>query len=820
MKPIENIPRDISWLSFNERVLQEASDPTVPLPERIKFLAIHSNNLEEFFRVRVAALKRMVLLKGKKANFYFEQQPEAILERIQSIVMGQQRTFNMVWQGIVHEMAASKVYLKDSNDLSVRQKQFVRNYFDQEVASSVIPLLIEDLPALPYLRDKSLYLGVVMRKKHDAQDRKLALIEIPSDIHGRFLKLPSRASELHFILLEDVIRFNLPYIFSFFDYDQYEAYIFSVTKDAEFDIDNDLSSTLVQKIKKGLKNRRKGKAVRFTYDKHMNSDLLQFLTHHLHLSEKDNILPGEKIHNFRDFMDLPDFFAVKTSRNQPPFIHPEVEGKTRVSDVVRQKDLLLCPPYHSYVTVIDLLREAAMDPAVESIQITAYRLATNSKVINALINAVRNGKDVTVMIELRARFNEQANLEWKERLEEEGVKTLIGLPDKKVHAKLCLIKKRVHKKVISYGFIATGNLNEKTARLYGDFYLLTANAAIMADIGRIFKYLTQPDEKNEAILQKCHQLIVAPNNMRAHFLSRIDDEIKAARAGKPSGIILKLNSLSDDQLIQRLYEAAQAGVPVQMIIRSICCANTHYKKFKKDMFAISIVDEYLEHARVMIFHHGGKHTTYISSADWMVRNLQHRLEVAVKIHDPQIKKTLRDILNIQLSDNVKARILDGSLENKYIHRHNKEKELRSQMAIYKYLQQKQNVPEKTVMEQASPVADTKNKAVGKSAPPKKTVGSSHRSRPQSAARTKSASKPVISKPGGKKLHDSKMVSKAAQKTDKETDKQKDKAPDKKRGNEIKSGKKRSNGSAAEKSAKIRQRGTSHPSKGNLSRKKD
>jgi len=687
MKPIQNIPRDISWLSFNERVLQEASDPTVPLAERIKFLAIHSSNLEEFFRVRVAALKRMVLLKGKKANFYFEQQPEAILERIQTIVLRQQSEFNSIWQGIVDQMSAQQVYLKDALSLSARQKTFVRNYFDQEVASSVIPLLIEDLPALPYLRDKSLYLGVVMHKKLDPMDHKLALIEIPSDIHGRFLRLPSKASETHIILLEDVIRFNLPFIFSFFDYDQFEAYIFNVTKDAEFDIDNDLSSTLVQKIKKGLKNRRKGKAVRFGYDKQMHSGLLQFLIKNLHLSQKDNIIPGEKIHNFRDFTELPGLLPFKSTRNQPPFTHPDVFGKRRVTDVVLKKDILLSLPYHSYVTVIDLLREAAMDPDVETIELTAYRLASNSKIINALINAVRNGKQVTVMIELRARFNEQANLEWKERLEEEGVKTLIGIPDKKVHAKLCVIKKRVHNKLISYGFIATGNLNEKTAKIYGDFYLLTSNQAIMSDISKIFRYLASAELKDESILLKCKHLIIAPTNMREHFITCIDQEIEAAKAGKKSGITLKLNSLSDDVLIQKLYEAAYAGVPVRMIVRSICSANTHFKKFKKNMFAISIVDEYLEHARVFIFHHGGKHTTYISSADWMVRNLQHRLEVAVKIQNPTLKKRLRDILEIQLSDNVKARILDSSLENKYIHSSEKQKEVRSQMEIYHYLKE-------------------------------------------------------------------------------------------------------------------------------------
>lgn len=713
MKTIQNIPRDISWLSFNERVLQEASDPSVPLPERIKFLAIHSSNLEEFFRVRVAALKRMVLLKGKKTNFYFEEQPEAILERIQTIVLRQQNEFNTIWQGIVREMAANKVYLKDASELSARQKVFVRNYFDQEVASSVIPLLIEDLPALPYLRDKSLYLGVVMHKKSDPADHKFALIEIPADNHGRFLRLPSRHTARHIILLEDVIRFNLPYIFSFFDYDQFEAYIFNVTKDAEFDIDNDLSTTLVQQIKKGLKNRRKGKAVRFSYDKQMHAGLLQYLIKHLHLNQKDNILPGEKIHNFRDFMNLPDLFPISTTRDQPPFIHPDIAGKRRVTDVVLKKDILLSLPYHSYVTVIDLLREAAMDPDVESIQITAYRLATNSKIINALINAVRNGKDVTVMIELRARFNEQANLEWKDRLEDEGVKTLIGITDKKVHAKVCLIKKRVQKKVISYGFIATGNLNEKTARIYGDYYLLTASPVIMADISHVFKYLENPEQGSEVHLQKCKQLVVAPAGMREHFISRIDYEIAAAKAGKKSGIILKLNSLSDDALIQKLYEAAHAGVPVQMIIRSICCANTHFKKFKKNMFAISIVDEYLEHARVIIFHHGGKHATYISSADWMVRNLQHRLEVAVKIQAPAIKKTLRETLLIQLSDNVKARILDGSLENQYIHRQTREPEVRSQTKIYSYLQ-------RALAAENKPVVSAPLKIAHKSVAPEKT----------------------------------------------------------------------------------------------------
>ncbi|WP_082915388.1 polyphosphate kinase 1 [Arachidicoccus ginsenosidimutans] len=687
MKSTPIIPRDISWLSFNERVLQEANDPSVPLKERIKFLAIHSNNLEEFFRVRVAALKRMVELKGKNTNFHFEEHPQAIIDQIQTIVLRQQNEFARIWEGIIKEMSKEKIFLRDIHELTRAQKNFVHKYFDEEVASNVIPLMIEDLPTLPYLRDKSLYLGVVMSRRKDVYEQKYALIEIPVHALGRFVILPSKPGEHDIILMEDVIRFNLPIIFSYFGYDTFDAHIFNVTKDAEFDIDNDISTTLVQKIEKGIKNRRKGKAVRFTYDKEMNAGILEYLIQKLNLTQKDNIIPGGKIHNFRHFMDFPNVFpTTKRTRKNTSFIHPELADSLRVTDVVLQKDVLLSFPYHSFVSVIDLLREAAMDPEVMSIRITAYRLASNSKIINALINAARNGKEVIVMMELRARFDEEANLEWKTRLEEEGVKVLIGIPDMKVHAKICVIKKRVNKKIIEYGFVATGNLNEKTARIYADHMLMTANKGVMADINKIFKFLTTGKPERVVDLNSCKKLFVCPTGMRTHLMDLIDYEIKEAKAKRPAEIIIKLNSISDDTLIRKIYEAAAAGVSVKMVVRGIYCAHSASKKFKKDIFAVSIVDEYLEHARVLIFFHSGKEKTFIASADWMVRNLDHRVEVAVEITNRHIKKELREIMNIQLSDNVKARILDNDLSNRYVQANGKKK-IRSQIEIFNYLKQ-------------------------------------------------------------------------------------------------------------------------------------
>jgi polyphosphate kinase len=680
------IQRDISWLSFNARVLQEANDPSVPLKERIRFLGIFSNNSDEFFRVRVAALKRMVEYseKRKRLNMHMESDPQAILDQIQTTVLSQQNEFNRIWEGITKELKKEQIFLVDEKHLTKTQQDFVKTFFDEQVRSNVIPLMVEGLAQMPYIRDKSIYLGVVMRKKNDAYQQKYSLIEIPAKAVGRFVILPSKADEKHIILLEDVIRFNLPNIFSYFDYDHFEAHVFKVTKDAEIDIDQDLSTTFVEKIEKGLKNRRKGKPVRFVYDKEMDAGLLEYLIRRLNLSRKSNIIPGGRIHNFRHFMDFPDVFS-SHDEHRTPFTHPDLQNTMRVTDVILKKDVMLHFPYQSYNSVIDLLREAAMDPFVTSIKITAYRLASNSKIINALVNAARNGKQVVVMLELKARFDEEANLEWKNVLEDEGVKVLLGVPKQKIHAKLCIIKKRVGTRTIQYGFVSTGNLNEKTARVYSDHCLLTANRNIMADINRIFYYL-ENWQTGIHHLKLCKTLLVCPTNMRKQLEALINIEIKNAKAKKDAEITVKVNSLSDATLINKLYEAATAGVKINLIIRSIFCAVMENKKFKHPVKAISIVDEYLEHARVLIFHNGGKEKVFISSADWMVRNLDHRVEAALPILDTTIKQEIKDIINIQLKDNVKARTLNNELSNNYVSYASKK--VRSQIETYHYLYQK------------------------------------------------------------------------------------------------------------------------------------
>ena len=685
-KPIF-LQRDISWLSFNARVLQEANDKTVPLKDRIRFLGIFSNNLDEFFRVRVATLKRMQELgTSKKANMHLEEYPIEILNELMHIVLQQQSEFDRIWVSIQMELRKNKIFLKNEKQLNKEQKLFVVDYFEQEVRSNIIPLMVESIPEMPYLRDKSIYLGVVMRQKKSAYKQKYALIEVPSKSLGRFVILPSSGSETHIILLEDIIRVNLPYIFSYFGYDQFDAHIFKVTKDAELDLDNDISTSLVEKMQKGLKKRRKGKPVRFVYDKEMDSGLLNFLTRKLKLDSKSSIIPGGRIHNFKHFMDFPNVFP-KVKKRTSSFVHPQLKTSLRVTDVIQHRDVLLNFPYHSFGKIIDLLREAAIDPEVVSIRITAYRLAADSKVINALINASRNGKKVEVMLELKARFDEEANLAWKSVLEEEGVRVIIGIPNMKVHAKICVIKKRSGNKTIQYGFVSTGNLNEKSSNIYSDFCLLTSNRSVMADINRIFYYLENPVAHKNALIE-CKTLMVSPVNMRSQINALIEKEIKEAKKGKAAKIILKLNSLSDVSLVEKLYQAATAGVEVSLIIRGIYSLKRQLKKNDKPPFAISIVDQFLEHGRVMYFYQGGKEAMYISSADWMVRNLDHRVEAACPIYDEHIKSEILAILNIQLSDNVKARILDVNFTNNYVSSQGRKK-MRSQQETYNYLYKKQ-----------------------------------------------------------------------------------------------------------------------------------
>jgi polyphosphate kinase len=677
--------RDISWLSFNARVLQEANDNSVPLSERLRFLGIFSNNLDEFFRVRVATLNRMLKF-GKSTQRFLEENPKDILKKIQTIVLKQQKEFERIYKEILIELKNQHILIVNETQLTKTQKEFVEYYFNEKVRTNIAPLMIESIPELPLLQDKSIYLACVLTNSLNSFMNSYALIEVPTMRLPRFIILPSNKGTKNIILLEDIIRHCLPKLFLQFGFDTFEGYIIKVTRDAELDIDNDINTDLIQRIEKGLKNRKKGRAVRLVFDKNIQDNLLNYLIKLLNLNPKEHLVPGGRIHNFKDFMDFPsEVFENRLTRNKP-FVHPLFTQPVRILDVLNSRDVMLHFPYHSFDSIIDLLREAAIDPYVETIKITCYRLAKESKIMNALINAVRNGKKVTIVLELRARFDEEANLKWKQILEEEGVHVQVGLPEKKIHAKLCLISKRVAKSLKHYGFVSTGNLNESTAKFYGDHCLLTSDFGIVSDISKVFHYISHPNDMD--ILKKCKALIVSPYNTRSFFIHKIKNEIRHQLSKRSAGFIIKLNSLADDVLIKEIYSAAKQNVKCQLIIRGICCAHSSHKDWENSIQAISIVDEYLEHARVFYFNNNGKEDIYISSADWMVRNIDYRVEATTLINDPEIKEELKRILEIQLSENEKARILDNHLMNEYVLKEPKQKSIRSQVEIYKYLKAK------------------------------------------------------------------------------------------------------------------------------------
>jgi polyphosphate kinase len=684
------LPRDISWLYFNARVLQEASDKSNPLHSRIRFLGIFSNNLDEFFRVRVAGLKKLLQLnkltssKGKANASSSPKAIEQLLTQIQIIVLEQQKEFTTIWNQILKELKKNKIFLIEDQQLSKSQLKFVKQYFEDEVRTNTTPLMLESIPQFPYLREKSIYLAITMYHTSKPLKKKFALIEVPVSANGRFIALPSVGGRQYIILLEDIIRANLPQLFSNLGYNQFSAHIIKITKDAAIDLDQELHTTLDSKISKALKKRRTAKPVRFIYDKNIDASILEYLIKKMQLTVLDNITPGGRIHNFRHFMDFPArlFPENELSTKRKSFVHPLLKNATRITEVIFQRDILLNFPYHKFDSIIDLLREAAIDPNVKSIKICAYRLARNSKVVNALINAARNGKQVTVMLELKARFDEEANLDWKERMEIEGIKVLIGFPNKKVHAKICIIETKHKGSKKQYGFISTGNLNETTSKLYSDACLFTSRKPVMSDINRIFNYLEKP-ARTFTPLKACTNLWISPVSMRKNIFDEIKKQIALAKKDKPARVWLKLNSLSDYSLVSLLQQAHKVGVEVKLIIRGIYTAITNLKKNAKQIPAISIVDEYLEHTRYYIFGVGKQTKVLLSSADGMQRNLDFRIETAVPITMQKQKDRIIEMFLIQWADNIKARKLESPYFNEYVA--NTNKKVRSQIETYQYL---------------------------------------------------------------------------------------------------------------------------------------
>ncbi|OFY58109.1 MAG: polyphosphate kinase 1 [Bacteroidetes bacterium RBG_19FT_COMBO_42_10] len=671
------IPKEISWLSFNERVLQEAENKEVPLIERFKFLGIYSNNLDEFFRVRVATLKRLTLF-GEKSKEVLGYSPKATLKKIHEIVLLQNSRFEKIYSSLIQELDKHKIHIINEKQLNTEQSDFVRNYFISEVRSRLMPFLIEQDANLPNLTDDAIFLAIIL-KHRKKNEKRYAILEIPTTVIPRFIVLPEISDEKFIIFLDDIIRFGLKDVFFIFDFDEISAYTIKLTKDAELEIVDDISESYIEKLSRSLHQRRKGTPVRFIYDRKMPDDLLKILKKKLNFGPDDVVIPSDRYHNFKDFMKFPNL-GKKKFYHEPlvPIPHKDIQPGKSILSAMKKRDIMLYFPCHSFDHFIDLLREASIDPYVTSIQITLYRLARNSSVINALMNAARNGKKVTTVVELQARFDEEANILWGNKLTEEGVKVIYGVPGLKVHSKLLLITRIINDVTQRYAAIGTGNFNEDTARIYTDHLLLTTELKITNEVQKAFNFFNVNYKKDNY-----YHLVLSPFSLRNKINLLIENEIKNARAGKKAYIHLKLNNITDAEIINNLYEASSAGVNIKLIIRGMNSLVPGNKDISENIKAIGIVDRFLEHSRFMIFRNGGKEEVFISSADLMTRNLDHRIEVTCPVFDKNLKNELKEIFDIQWSDNVKARKLDASLSNKFVKPD--KKEFRSQVEVYNYL---------------------------------------------------------------------------------------------------------------------------------------
>lgn len=677
------INREISWLYFNDRVLQEAADHSVPLIERIRFLAIFSSNLDEFYRVRVATLNRLSVVVNK-AKEELGYNPKKTLNQIKNIVVKQEKKFNTLYEEIIKELAENKIFIINDSQLNVTRGKFVKEYFRENILSTIVPIILEDKAPFPELRDRVIYL-LVKLSKTDADKAKAkvkyALVEIPKSLN-RFLVLPESNQLKFIILLDDIIRYCLDEIFFIFDYNQIEAYSLQITRDAELDLDKTVSDKFVEALSKSLQKRKKGKPMRLLYDAEMPLDMLSLIVNKLNLSP-ESLIPGNRYHKFKDFIAFPNVGAETLEYKKIiPLTVKDLSIKKGMFELIRKRDYMVHLPYQSFDYIIHFIREAAIDPKVTEINITLYRLAENSKIINALINARRNGKKVNCLVELKARFDEQANIYWTNRLEEEGVNVNYGITGYKVHTKICLISRTEKGQQVYYANLATGNYNEKTAKIYCDHSLFTADERLTLELRKVFEAIHK-----KTISKGYKNLIVSPLETRSKLFELIDEEIKNAKANKEAYIILKMNSLADEMTIKKLYDASNAGVIIKLIIRGMCCLIPGKQGYSENIEVISIIDKFLEHARIWIFGNNGDEKIFLLSADLMTRNLDHRVEVGFPIYSKAIKQEIKDIINIQLMDNTKSREINQFNNNKY--RKSKIKiPYRAQIDTYHYLKNK------------------------------------------------------------------------------------------------------------------------------------
>ncbi|MBE6422264.1 MAG: polyphosphate kinase 1 [Succinivibrio dextrinosolvens] len=676
------VPKELSWLSFNGRVLQEAADPSVPLIERVRFLGIYSSNLDEFFKVRVAELKRQVIINNAQGE---NEAAVNLLRQVQNEANKYQRTLNSIYSDLLEELSKHNILMRDQDSITQEQKDWVSSYFKHHVLKHINPVIIDaETDLVSFLKDEFTYLLV---KLSNSSSEYHALIEIPTDKIPRFIRMPSEDNSVVFMFLDDVIRVGMEMIFrGLYEYDSIEAYSIKMNRDAEYDLLGNIDRSVLENMSEALKQRLNAMPVRFSYDAAMPEDMVRFMAGELKMSAIDSMMPGNRYHNFKDFLAFP---SIGSDEMENPSLSEikSVQFETAITpfDAIAKKDVLLYYPYYSFDYFTEFLRYASYDPKVSSIKINIYRVASNSRVINSLMHAANNGKSVTVVVELKARFDEANNVKWASFLTQAGVKVLFGLPTLKIHSKLCLVTRHEGDKITRYAHIGTGNFNEKTAKIYTDFALFTANEKITSEVNDVFRFIEYPYTR-----PVFNNLLVSPLNAREKITSMIDREIEFAKQGKEAAINFKVNALVDIDLIEKLYEASQAGVKIRGIVRGMCSIKAGVPGLSDNIYITSIVDRFLEHPRVMLFNNGGFEELYISSADWMRRNLDLRIEVGTRILDPDLKERIKSILLLQQKDNRKARIVDADQVNNYVQAGPNEKQIRSQIEIHDYLLRVEN----------------------------------------------------------------------------------------------------------------------------------
>jgi len=676
------VDKEVSWLYFNERVLQETRDHSVPIIERIRLLGIVSNNLDEFFRVRVADVRRRILLED--AQNATQSVAAKLLRKLQRQIATLQENYNRTYNDLFNELKKNHIYFLTEEDLSDGQRRYLRKYFRESILPVLAPIMLDEGSRLPTLSEELVYLALkIDYNNKNPRNKPYAVLEVPTDKIPRFIQIPSKRSKRikRLIMLDDVLRIGLDEIFTgLIDFQSISAYTIKLTRDAELTIGDGITQSLLDKMSFSLKGRHAAQPTRLMYERGMPKAMVAFFMKQLNLSDYDSVTPGEKYHNFKDFMSFPNLGPAYLEHKPLPAIAcSAIDAEITTFDAVKKNDVFLHYPYQSFAYFTNFLREAALDSRVTEIRMSVYRVASESRVMNSLINAAQNGKAVHVIVELQARFDEKANIGWAQRLTESGVKVSFGIQGLKFHSKICLIKRVEEGTEVNYAVVGTGNFHEKTARVYTDFAVFTAKPEITREVEKVFEF-----SANSYRRFNFEHLLVSPINFRDQLRKKIDDEMVNARSGKTAWIFIKVNNLSDGELVDKLYEASRIGVKVKIIARSICSLVPNVPGVSENIEAISIVGRFLEHSRVYVFANDDNPSVYISSADMMTRNIDHRVEVSLPIYDEQIKRRIIDILRLQSNDNCRARMIDEAHSNAYVPRGNRRK-VDSQIAIHEYI---------------------------------------------------------------------------------------------------------------------------------------